>query len=76
MSDLGRPHDNRYAVATWEHMLTVASDEAFYAYMVDTQAIVIPETIEAIRADESEPDAATSIRARTKSLASRFGLPP
>ena len=31
-------------------MLKVEGDELFYAYMVDNQAIVIPETIDAIRA--------------------------
>jgi glyceraldehyde-3-phosphate dehydrogenase (NAD(P)) len=31
-------------------MLRVQGDELFYAYMVDNQAIVIPETIDAIRA--------------------------
>jgi glyceraldehyde-3-phosphate dehydrogenase (NAD(P)) len=31
-------------------MLRVQGDEVFYAYMVDNQAIVIPETIDAIRA--------------------------
>lgn len=50
MADLGRPHDNLYEVALWEDMLTVQGDELFYAYMVDNQAIVIPETIDAIRA--------------------------
>ena len=42
--------DNLYQVALWADMLRVQSDEVFYAYMVDNQAIVIPETIEAIRA--------------------------
>lgn len=50
MADLGRPHDNLYEVALWADMLTVERDELFYAYMVDNQAIVIPETIDAIRA--------------------------
>src|SRR3546814_12590937 len=50
MADLGRPHDNLYEVALWEDMLTVEGDELFYAYMVDNQAIVIPDTIDAIRA--------------------------
>jgi len=31
-------------------MLKVEGDELFYAYMVDNQAIVIPETIDAVRA--------------------------
>ena len=50
MADLGRPHDNLYEVALWEEMLKVEGDELFYAYMVDNQAIVIPDTIDAIRA--------------------------
>ena len=33
-----------------QHAGRVQDDEAFYAYMVDNQAIVIPETIDAIRA--------------------------
>jgi glyceraldehyde-3-phosphate dehydrogenase (NAD(P)) len=50
MADRGRPHDNLYEVALWADMLRVHDDELFYAYMVDNQAIVIPETIDAIRA--------------------------
>lgn len=50
MADLGRPHDSLYEVALWVDMLRVQGDELFYAYMVDNQAIVIPETIDAIRA--------------------------
>ena len=50
MADRGRPHDNLYEVALWGDMLRVQGDELFYAYMVDNQAIVIPETIDAIRA--------------------------
>ena len=50
MADCGRPHDNLYEVALWADMLRVQGDELFYAYMVDNQAIVIPETIDAIRA--------------------------
>lgn len=45
-----RPHDNLYEVALWADMLRVQGEELFYAYMVDNQAIVIPETIDAIRA--------------------------
>lgn len=64
MADLGRPHDNLYEVALWADMLTVQGDELFYAYMVDNQAIVIPETIDAIRAlTGSTRDRDTSITA-------------
>ena len=62
MADFGRPRDNLYEVALWEDMLAVEGDEAFYAYMVDNQAIVIPETIDAIRAlTGRETDGAVSI---------------
>lgn len=50
MANSGRPRDNLYEVALWEDLVTVRDDEAFYAYMVDNQAIVIHETIDAIRA--------------------------
>jgi glyceraldehyde-3-phosphate dehydrogenase (NAD(P)) len=69
MADLGRPHDNLYEVALWEDMLTVQGDEAFYAYVVDNQAIVIPETVDAIRAlTEIEADGAASIRRTDEAL--------
>lgn len=47
--DMGRPWGDMYEVALWEDMLKVVGDELFYAYVVDNQAIVIPETIDAIR---------------------------
>jgi glyceraldehyde-3-phosphate dehydrogenase (NAD(P)) len=62
MADLGRAHDNLYEVALWSDMLKVEGDELFYAYMVDNQAIVIPETIDAIRSlAAAERDPAASI---------------
>ena len=61
-ADLGRPHADLYEVALWEDMLTVQGDELFYAYMVDNQAIIIPETIDAIRAlTNAEPSGPASI---------------
>ncbi|HXV23194.1 MAG TPA: type II glyceraldehyde-3-phosphate dehydrogenase [Alphaproteobacteria bacterium] len=60
MADIGRPRDNLYEVALWEDLVTVQDDEVYYVYMVDNQAIVIPETIDAIRAligREKDPDA-------------------
>lgn len=69
MADLGRPHDSLYEVALWEDMLKVQGSELFYAYMVDNQAIVIPETIDAVRALTGiEPDAGKSIKAANDSL--------
>ena len=50
MADARRPRGDLYEVALWEDMLKVQGTELFYAYMVDNQAIVVPETIDAIRA--------------------------
>ena len=65
MADLGRPHDNLYEVALWEDMLEVKNGELFYAYMVDNQAIVIPDTIDAIRAITGLSNDAQSSISRT-----------
>ena len=38
-----------WEVALWEDVLTVNGNEAYYTYQVYNKAIVIPETINAIR---------------------------
>lgn len=69
MLDLKRPHGNLYEVALWENLVEVRGDELYYAYMVDNQAIVIPETIDAIRAlDGRNRSASDSIRQTNDSL--------
>jgi glyceraldehyde-3-phosphate dehydrogenase (NAD(P)) len=50
MTDLGRPRGDMWEVGLWEDSLTVKGDELFYNYQVYNQAIVVPETIDAIRA--------------------------
>lgn len=75
MADLGRPYENLYEVALWEDVLAVQGNEAFYAYMVDNQAIVVPETIDAIRAlTEVERDPRASIEKTDRSLGIGNGL--
>lgn len=64
MADSGRPNANLYEVALWSDLLTVRGRELFYSYMVDNQAIVIPETIDAIRAlagSETDPEASLAL---------------
>ena len=46
-------------------MLRVQGDEVFYAHMVDNQAIVIPETVDAIRALTRTVEDANESMART-----------
>ena len=50
MADLGRPRGDMWEVGLWEDSLTVQGSEVFYNYQVNNQAIVVPETIDAIRA--------------------------
>jgi glyceraldehyde-3-phosphate dehydrogenase (NAD(P)) len=75
MLDLGRPHGDMYEVAIWEDMLKVEGDELYYAYLVDNQAIVIPETIDAIRAltgIESDPKKSIEKTNRSLGIMHRF----
>ena len=69
MKEIGRSRGDMWEVAIWEDILTVEGRELFYAYQVDNQAIVVPETIDAIRAlcgTEEDPDA--SIRRTDEAL--------
>ena len=51
-----------WEVALWEDVLTVEGDEAYLTYQVYNEAIVVPESIDAIRAlTGSVQDGATSI---------------
>jgi glyceraldehyde-3-phosphate dehydrogenase (NAD(P)) len=69
MLSIGRPYGDMYEVALWKDMLTVVDDELLYAYVVDNQAIVVPETIDAIRALTGlEEEAQNSIEKTNKSL--------
>ena len=67
--DMGRPWGDMYEVALWQDMLKVEGNELYYAYVVDNQAIVIPETIDAIRALTGiEKSAVSSIKKTNESL--------
>jgi glyceraldehyde-3-phosphate dehydrogenase (NAD(P)) len=69
MADLGRPRGDMWEVGLWEDSLTVMDREAFYNYQVYNQAIVVPETIDAIRAITGiEKDGAVSIAKTDKAM--------
>ena len=62
MKDLHRPRGDMWEVAVWEDVLTVDGDEAYLTYQVYNEAIVVPESIDAIRAlTGATEDAAESI---------------
>jgi glyceraldehyde-3-phosphate dehydrogenase (NAD(P)) len=72
MRDLGRPRGDMWEVAVWEDLVTVQGDEAFLTYQVYNEAIVVPETIDAIRAlTGAAPDAATSMKITDDTLGMR-----
>jgi glyceraldehyde-3-phosphate dehydrogenase (NAD(P)) len=65
MRDLGRPRADMWEVAVWEDALAVDEREIYLTLQVHNEAIVVPETIDCIRAlTGTEPSAAASI-ART-----------
>jgi len=67
--NIGRPRGDMYEVALWQDTLFIKEDELFYSYLVDNQAIVIPENIDAIRALMGiEKVAKTSIKKTDLSL--------
>ena len=69
MADLGRPRGDMWEVGLWEDSLTVKGNEVFYNYQVYNQAIVVPETIDAIRAlTEIEKDGMKSITKTDKAM--------
>lgn len=69
MKDLGRPRGDMWEVALWEDVLEVNGNEVYYTYQVDNQAIVIPETIDAVRAlTGSVEDGGESIRRTNEAL--------
>ena len=62
MNDLGRSRGDMWEVGLWIDSLTVIDNELYFNYQVYNQAIVVPETIDAIRALTGiEQDAMVSI---------------
>jgi len=69
MSDLGRPRGDMWEVGLWADGLRVVGNEVFYNYQVYNQAIVVPETIDAIRALTGiEKDGSASIEKTDRAL--------
>lgn len=88
MRDLGRPRGDMWEVAVWEDALAADDREVYLTFQVHNEAIVVPETIDCIRALTGiETDAARSMAmtdsalgvmkaflpATTQPIAHRFG---
>jgi glyceraldehyde-3-phosphate dehydrogenase (NAD(P)) len=50
MRDLGRPRGDMWEVAVWEDALAADDREVYLTFQVHNESIVIPETIDCIRA--------------------------
>ena len=62
MRDLGRPRGDMWEVAVWEDALASDGRELYLTYQVHNESIVVPETIDCIRALTAvERDGAVSI---------------
>lgn len=62
MRDLGRPRGDMGEVAVWEDALAADGRELYLTYQVHNEAIVVPETVDCIRAlTGTETDGARSI---------------
>lgn len=62
MRDLDRPRGDMWEVAVWEDALAADEREVYLTFQVHNEAIVVPETVDCIRALTSiEPDGVASI---------------
>lgn len=69
MRDLDRPRGDMWEVAVWEDALASDGREVYLTFQVHNEAIVVPETIDCIRALTGiEPDGAASIAKTDRSL--------
>lgn len=69
MRDLERPRGDMWEVAVWEDALAVDGQEIYLTFQVHNEAIVIPETVDCIRAlTELETDGQRSIEKTNAAL--------
>ncbi|MFP5579296.1 MAG: type II glyceraldehyde-3-phosphate dehydrogenase [Acidimicrobiia bacterium] len=69
MRDLGRPRGDMWEVAVWEDALASDGRDVYLTFQVHNEAIVVPETIDCIRALTGiEPDGAASVAKTDASL--------
>ncbi len=51
--DLGNPRGDMYEIAVWEESIVNSGDDIMFAIHIPQEAVVIPETMDAIRASMS-----------------------
>lgn len=69
MRDIGRPRGDMWEVAVWEDALAADEREVYLTFQVHNESIVVPESIDCIRALTGiERDAATSMAKTDEAL--------
>ena len=77
MRDLGRPRGDMWEVAVWEDALAADEREVYLTFQVHNEAIVVPETVDCIRALTGlERDGTASIRRTDESMGIRKSFLP
>jgi glyceraldehyde-3-phosphate dehydrogenase (NAD(P)) len=77
MRDLGRPRGDMWEVAVWEDALAADDREVYLTFQVHNDAIVVPETVDCIRALSGiERDGAASIARTDASMGIRKAFLP
>ncbi|HEX5417594.1 MAG TPA: type II glyceraldehyde-3-phosphate dehydrogenase [Chloroflexota bacterium] len=75
MRDLGRPRGDMWEVGVWEDTLGADAREVYLSYQVHNEAIVIPETIDCIRAlvgRETNPVRSIGLTDQSLGIVKRF----
>lgn len=75
MRDLGRPRGDMWEVAVWEDALAADEREIYLTFQVHNEAIVVPETVDCIRAltgIETDPEASIARTDAALGIVSRF----
>lgn len=75
MRDLGRPRGDLWEVGVWEDTLGADVREVYLSYQVHNEAIVIPETIDCIRAlvgRETNPARSIALTDQSLGIVKRF----
>ncbi len=60
--DLGNPRGDMYEIALWDETIVLSGDDLMFAINIPQEAVVIPETIDAIRASmEMQTDGSIAV---------------
>lgn len=74
--DLGNPRGDMYEIAVWEESIVMSGEDIMFAINIPQEAVVIPESIDAVRAAtrmQTSREAGTSMTNRYLNMKARRG---